>query len=395
MLLIASIWLLVWNENNYLQEKNALREWAAVVQETSATEINSELDQKEVHVVWQLASTDEALEDTVFGVTVDDLKLQRTVEMYQWIEDEDTTCTDNLGWSEDCTTTYSYRKNWEDHWINSDTFKESETHRNPTSWEYQSQEWTKNNITLWTYKLTSIFVEKLSNFTSVDLSKQNIIVPEKYRVVTNNQSTNTVEDNNNSYLYGDTSTTNNFHITNNTLYIWTDPSNPQIWDLRITFSSVHTSEASIVWRQAWDELASYTTSNWRTIALLQLWNVTAEQMFNDAQKANQMMTWLIRLGWLLLMFIAFSMMMEFIETIAKVLPFLSNILWFGTKLIAFALTLVVGFVTIWIAWLAVRPIIWISCLVVAAAWIFLLVKWKKSKKETPENNSTPETVESN
>ena len=118
-------------------------------------------------------------------------------------------------------------------------------------------------------------------------------------------------------------------------------------------------------------------------------------MFNDAQKANQMMTWLIRLGWLLLMFIAFSMMMEFIETIAKVLPFLSNILWFGTKLIAFALTLVVGFVTIWIAWLAVRPIIWISCLVVAAAWIFLLVKWKKSKKETPENNSTPETVESN
>ena len=396
VLLIASIWLLVWNENNFLQQKKALKEWAAVVQETSATEINPELDQKEVHLVWQLASSDEALNDSEFWITVDDLKLKRTVEMYQWIQDEDTTCTDNYGWSEDCTTTYSYRKSWEDHWINSDNFQESETHRNPKSWEYQSQERTKDNITLWTYRLANVFIGQLDNFTSVDLSQQNIIIPEKYRVNTNGETTNTVEDNNNSYLYGDTNTTNNFQVTNNSLYIWANPSNPQIWDLRITFSSVHASEASIVWRQAWDELAEYTVSNWRSIALLQLWNVTAEKMFADAQKNNLIMTWLIRLGGLLLMFIAFSMMMQFIETIAKVLPFLSNIIWVWTGLIAFALTLVIGFITIGIAWLAVRPIIWISCLVVAAAWIFLLIRWKKAKKENSENSvPTPEAPEAN
>mgnify|MGYP002853794021 CR=1 FL=1 len=395
VLLIASIWLLAWNENNYLQEKNALKEWAAAVQETSSSEINPELDQKEVHLVWQLASPDEALVDSAFGVTVDDLKLKRTVEMYQWVEDEDTTCTDNLGGSEDCTTTYSYRKSWEEYWINSDSFKEPDTHRNPATWEYQSQEWEKQNITLWAYKLTSTFINKLDNYTIVDLTGQDIIIPEKYKTVENN--TNTVEDNNNSYLYGDTdtATSNNFQVTNNNIYIWKDPAEPQIWDLRITFSSVIPSEASIVWRQAWNELTSYPTSNWRSIALLQLWNVTAEQMFLDAQKANQMMTWLIRFGWLLLMFIAFSMMMEFIETIAKVLPFLSKIVWVWTRLIAFALTLVVGFVTIGIAWLAVRPVIWISCLVVAVAWIFLLIKWKKSKKEAAENSIPENTSEVN
>lgn len=397
ILLIASIWLLAWNENNYLQEKNALKEWAAIVQEASVSEVNPELEQKEIHVVWQLESADEALNDSAFGVTVDDLKLKRTVEMYQWVEDEDTTCTDNLWGSEDCTTTYSYRKSWEEDWINSNTFQESDTHRNPTSWEYQSQEWEKQNITLWAYKLTSTFINKLDNYTTVDLTKQNIIVPEQYKIIADNNG-NSVEDNNNSYLYGNTNTatSNNFQITNNNIYIWKNPAEPQIWDLRITFSSVIPSEASIVWRQAWNELNSYTTSNWRSIALLQLWNVTAEQMFLDAQKDNKMITWIIRFGWLLLMFIAFTMMMEFIETITKVLPFLSNIVWVWTRLIAFALTLVVWFVTIGIAWLAVRPVIWVSCLVVAIAWIFLLIKWKKAKKENSENIiPTPETPEVN
>jgi hypothetical protein len=82
-----------------------------------------------------------------------------------------------------------------------------------------------------------------------------------------------------------------------------------------------------------------------------------------------------------LMFCGFSAMLKFIETLAKVLPFLANIIWIWTGIVAFCLTLVVWFITIWIAWIVVRPIVWICCLVVAAAWIFLLVRSKKNKKE--------------
>jgi Flp pilus assembly protein TadB len=75
------------------------------------------------------------------------------------------------------------------------------------------------------------------------------------------------------------------------------------------------------------------------------------------------------------------LMFQFIETIAKVLPFLADIIWVWTGIISLCLTLLVGFLTIGIAWLAVRPVIWICCLVVAAVGIFFLVKSKKSKKE--------------
>ena len=106
-----------------------------------------------------------------------------------------------------------------------------------------------------------------------------------------------------------------------------------------------------------------------------------------------MWTWIIRFIGLLLMFCAFSMMMQFIETLAKVLPFLAKIVWAWTRLIAFCLTLVVWFVVIWLAWIAVRPIVWISCLVIAAVWIFLLANSKKDKKNS-ESAEWPKTNDS-
>ena len=112
-------------------------------------------------------------------------------------------------------------------------------------------------------------------------------------------------------------------------------------------------------------------------------------MFLHAQQANNQFTWIIRLIWLLLMFCWFAAMFKFIETLAKVIPLLSNIIWVWTSIIALWLTLVVWFLTIWIAWLVARPLIWICCFVVAIAWVVLLAKWKKAKKENnPEINNS-------
>ena len=53
----------------------------------------------------------------------------------------------------------------------------------------------------------------------------------------------------------------------------------------------------------------------------------------------------------------FAMMLEFIPTLAKVLPPLAGLIGLGTLVIAFAATLVLGLGTIAIAWLVVRPVI--------------------------------------
>jgi len=397
ILVIVSIRLLAWNEKNYVETKAALKEWAEIVQEANIDQINPDLEWQEIHISGETASNAEALKDNIFWVVTDNLKLKRTVEMYQWYEEEHEECHDNYWWSEDCETTYTYDKKWSDDHISSNSFYQTANHENPSTWDYESDERVKEPITLWAYTLANVFVNQLTDYKTINLSEQNINIPDKYQVIAGQttQSNWTVEDNNNSYLYGDseiTTTTSasneRFHINGDVIYIWLDPSKPAVWDLKITFSSVNPSTVSVVWKQMGSDLTSYKVSNWRNINLLSQGNVSAEDMFIEAQKENKMMTWIIRIIWLILMYCGFASMFKFIETLAKVIPFLANIIWVWTGIIALWLTLIVWFLTIWIAWLAVRPVIWICCLVVAAAWIFLLVKSKKDKKE-----STPEIKE--
>jgi len=406
ILVWISIWLLTWNEKNYVEQKAALKEWASIVQEATADQINSELEWKEVHVSGETASKAEALQDSTFWIITDDLKLKRTVEMYQWYEEEHEECHDNYWWSEDCTTTYTYDTKWSDEAISSNSFYQTSNHENPSVWEYESKERVKEPITLWVYTITPIFINQLTDYKTINLSEQNVNIPEKYKLTADQTSqkntTTSVEDNNNNYLYGDSQKENNtdttttiasnekFHINGDQIYIWLDPTKPAVWDLKITFSSVKPYTVSIIWKQMGNELTSYKVSNWRNINLLSQGNVSAEDMFLQAQKQNKMMTRIIRLIWLILMYCGFNLMFKFIETLAKVLPFLANIIWVWTGIIALGLTLIVWFITIWIARLAVRPIIWISCLIVAVGWIILL---KKSKKTKNDNLPKQENIE--
>lgn len=385
---IVSIFLLARNEHNFVEQKKALEEWAELVQEANSEQIDSSLNGKEIHLYGDTSSQAESLKDTTFGIIVDDLKLARTVEMYQREETSDTKCTDNVWGSEDCTTTYEYYKTWDDNKIDSQNFHETQWHTNPNNWEFESNEWTKSPIKVWAYTLSDVFINQLNKFEKINLDEQNIIVPEKYKT-TKTQDTNNVDSNNDSYLYWDSNTGDNnyenFHQHQNYIYIWKDENDPEIWDLKITFSSVKEGTISVIWMQQDNTLTSYKTSNDRNIALLEYWVVSADNMFMHAQQANKTLTWILRIIGLLMMYTGFTMIFQLVETITKVLPFLSKIVWFGTRTIAFALTLALWFLTIWIARLAVRPVIWIICLAIAAGWVFLLINNKKNKKENYPN----------
>lgn len=154
--------------------------------------------------------------------------------------------------------------------------------------------------------------------------------------------------------------------------------------MKITFSSVHTGKVSVIGKQSGEEVRAYKTSNGRSQALLTNGSADIEEMISEAQDANKTMTWILRFVGLFLMYLGFSSLFKFIETIAKVLPFLANLVGVATGIVAFCLTLVFGFLTIAIAWLAVRPVIGITCLVVAGVGIYFLIKAKKSKNQVQD-----------
>lgn len=144
-----------------------------------------------------------------------------------------------------------------------------------------------------------------------------------------------------------------------------NPNEPRIGDLKISFKSVPAGMVSVVGQQANKHLVSYTTSNGRGISLLENGTVAAETMFAHAHAANRFMTWIFRLIGLVLMYVGFSMLFEFIVTITKVIPPLANLVGVGASIVALALILILGIGTIGVAWIAVRPLVGIPILILA------------------------------
>jgi len=374
IVVIAAIILLARNENRFVKQKAALKEGESIVVETVSSPVDPDLEWNLIHFYWETYSSAKDLVDNVFGIKTEGLKLERRVEMYQWIEKTKTTTKDELGWAETTTTTYSYTTDWKNTAIDSSEFYEEPWHKNPSHWEYLDQEREKEPILVWDFTLSSSFVGQLSNYKQISINPDEITVPSKYKDLVVNEETSLEENLDTNKIM--------FYVFDNYIYIGSNPKNATVWDLRITFYDVKTWVVSLIGQQVWDELTSYTSSNWNTISLLKEGKATATTMFAEAHKGNKTLTWILRLAGLALMFYGFSMMLAFLSTLTKILPFLSNIVGAWTSLISFVLTLALGLTTIAIAWIVVRPILGIVLLVLWIWWATWIVKFKKKKNLT-------------
>ena len=84
------------------------------------------------------------------------------------------------------------------------------------------------------------------------------------------------------------------------------------------------------------------------------------------QDANTLITWVLRAVGLLLLAIGFALFMSPLGVIGDVIPFIGSIVRMGTGIVAFFLAIVVGTITIAIAWFYYRPLLAIGILVVGA-----------------------------
>ena len=103
LMLFCSVWLLVWNEGNTVAWHRSLDEGLKnTVNLPSADNVDPVFESRLVHLIGR-AETNDDIQDSVFGVAgnQDDgtkfLKLQRSVEMYQWQEKSSSSTRKNTG----------------------------------------------------------------------------------------------------------------------------------------------------------------------------------------------------------------------------------------------------------------------------------------------------------
>lgn len=177
-----------------------------------------------------------------------------------------------------------------------------------------------------------------------------------------------------------------------------NPGNPQVGDVRITWTMIPAEmPVSIVAVQTGTTFAPYvakdSAADGYTVDLLETGTKTKDEMFQNAENANTVMTWILRLvGWLM-MFMGLKMILRPLEVLGDVLPILGDIIGIGTGIVAFLIATPVALVTIGIAWLFYRPILGIALLAGAVGLLVLLIKKKKAAKAAKAAAATTAAAE--
>src|SRR5271163_2039932 len=105
VLVPAGVVLLYWNEGRAVDASRALGRGAAMIVEVAPTPVDPQADGKLVHLTATMQPTTPA-RDPVFGATGDGvLRLTRSVEMYQWKEDQSSQSQQSAGGTKTTETT--------------------------------------------------------------------------------------------------------------------------------------------------------------------------------------------------------------------------------------------------------------------------------------------------
>lgn len=359
LMFLASFPLLWWNEGRTQGEHLALLEGAAIVVSVPSSKLDPAKEGQLIHTSGTV-KTDETLQDDEFGIAMPGaLQLRREVEMYQWKETSSSSSEKNLGGSETTTTTYNYTKEWSPGLISSGNFHKADGHQNPASMDYQASTQVAEAAQMGAFHIRPQEIKSLNNFQGIDL--EGLLFNKIQR---------------------------SYQVMGDHIYLGEDPQTPQIGDMRIRFSFVPETLASIVAKQDGETLTPYKTKAGKSLLLMQSGEASAETMFEAAQSANTMMAWILRLVGFLLMLGGLRTLLAPLSVLGDIVPLVGDIIGAGTGLIAFIIALPLTLITIALAWVFYRPLLAIGLGIIAAA--SLGFGWHlKRKKAAGASLTTP------
>ncbi|CAE8601896.1 unnamed protein product [Polarella glacialis] len=351
-----------------------------VKKDVSVDKVDPEKEACLVHMQGML-STSEQLRDALCNVSVSNCaKLSRKVEMYQWQESEETTERDTMTGGKEKVTTYSYNTDWSSSPVDSSSFQEM-GYSNPAM-PFQGDQQQAKEVNLGVFKLTERLISKLCRFTSLTPAELPPVLACAGR---------------NFALQGE-------------VYATQVQGAPQVGDIRLSFTKVPCSDASLVAVQhnntfapltfkmkvssegrvvrgegpaggreplldaADDDLESSGTPGCCGLCSLvastvesgeEIYELAEERtsalgMFAKAQKKQQLIHTLLQIGGFLLLFVGLDCMLSFVPALFRIIPLIGTwIQMFGHWLATFASFLLAGFfwcITVALAWLSMRPV---------------------------------------
>jgi len=420
--------LLWWNEGNFVKTKTSLNEAQGVVQELDdISTVDSASNGKLVHATGP-AKTEDILEDSVFGISDNAIRLERAVEFYQWTEDSKTETKQKLGGGEEKVTTYSYRKDWVASRVDSSRFNDPEAReKNQNTVLVAGLENFKaqaENVIFGAYRLPKFFIDSISasepytvvlSDEAIEKLSQQVAPAGSSPVILPTQPTDslTLDTLSLDTVSQDTVSFDTFstdivsgtevagativpavpstspavnqvvHVSGSTVYLGQSPAQPAIGDVRATFKwTKPENTVSLIAKRNNDTFERFVAKNGREVGMLSVGTHSAENMFQSAHASNSNLTWFLRILGVILVCMSLRMMVAPLEVLASVVPFLGKLVGVGTGLFSMLFGTAWSLVVIAMAWLFYRPLIGILLLAAAVGLIVLLYSKRSAGKES-------------
>lgn len=350
LLIMLVFTVVLWkNEGRAIRTARGLAEGSAIVVSVDAAKRNPQNDSKLVHLSGD-AVTQLPLEDTVFGIRRQALRLTRKVQMYQWKEKSETKHL-NGDSGRTGTTVYTYEKVWDENPINSASFNQPQNHTNPTAWRFSGERWLAKDASIGDFHLPESLVTKLGEGEPMPLAENQYTFTEPNPPV----------------------------LHDGIFYFGPNPLMPQVGDLRVSWQILKPGPFSVVGKQTGASITPYPTKAGTSIELVAPGFASAAEMFDRAVKENIALTWGMRFVGTIFIFAGIRLLFNPLASLGRSVPFVSRLLATGITLFCAVLAVIFSLLVIGTAWFAHRPLLTITLLAVAAG---LGIAWGMKYRKT-------------
>ena len=332
-----------------------------------------------------MATTEDSLSDSKFGIGAVAIGLQRKVEYYQWVEHSEEKSEDKLGGKEVTTTTYSYTQEWISQPIQSGRFKDpAYQEKNFVLTTIESEEHWAENVSFGAYKLSENLIHSISsaepmmlNIDSTLLAKMN---KDAGQVVVRQ-------------FGGKADSLKLVHMTDNQLYFGYSPSSPSVGDVRVTFEKIVPAKVTVFAVVNGDSFKAYKAKNGKRFQTLVMGKRDAADILESEHTANTTWLWILRIVGILMVIGGLKGIFGFLETILKVVPFIANIIGWGVGVVCTIIGIAWSLIVIALAWLFYRPLLAICLLAIAGflVWVFAFKGKDKLKELAKKAQKQPDT----
>lgn len=366
-LFLSATALLWWNEGNSVKTADMLDEAQSVC------EVMDNPSKKDASLEGQLicgtakAVTTDSLVDKDFGIGANAISLKRTAEYYQWHETKTEETKDMKDGSEKKIITYEYSLGWSASPINSGNFKKSQGHTNVVLANIEDNSQWAEQVSFGAYQLTPNMIHSIDTYEPMALDLSDDLLRRLDKTTQESYERYYTKKNGSEYNY--------VHVISNQLYLGLDPSSPMVGDVRVSFEKVKPAhEVTVVAVVDGDSFKPFKAKNGYTLEKLVMGKKDMDQFFEDEHNANTMKTWMLRIMGVMMVIGALKLIFGFVETLLKIVPFLSSIIGWGVGMICSVLGFVWSLTVIAIAWLFYRPVLGITLLAIAGflVWLFAL-----------------------